>query len=137
MAEIQAAFHTISWGTRFKNERELIRALRSIRDAGFRGVEFSQRPDVHHLCVPDYETLEALATRECGLKILGFAGGTLWDRMQFCGDHTDPYLLVYDWDVRFIRCAIKRFTIGLHQRVLTRTSRGRGRCGYWERPRRS
>ena len=116
------AFQTIAWGTQFRYKKELTDALDLIARSGYQGVEFSQRPDMDHLCVGSLRELKALAN-ERKLEILGFAGGTLRDRMEFCGDDTSPYLLVYDWDVPFIEQAIQKFTVALHPRVFTPISR--------------
>jgi sugar phosphate isomerase/epimerase len=108
---MRPAYQTIIWGSRIPN---LDQALDLIRDAGFEGVEFAQPPS-EFKC-----TIEALLAKleSRGLTLLGLAGGSLQERMDYCGEYRDLYLYIEEWDDEIHSAAIARgFRLALHLHV--------------------
>ena len=103
---------TISWGIQIANISEV---LDVIKLAGFQGVEIPQRPD--SLGVANIEELKILLD-ERDLELLTFNGGTLKERVDFCGDIYPQYLYVEHWDLKNVNYALERgFTVAFHPRV--------------------
>ena len=109
---MKIGFHTNPWGMAITNIQRL---LDSIAELGFQGVDFSQRPD--KLGVHSIAELSNLL-RDRNLELLGLAGGTLEERMLFCGDvHHPEYLQVEDWDAFSAERAIEAgYRLALHPR---------------------
>ena len=101
------AFQTVIWGCRI-HDLELV--LDILAACGYQGVEFSQRPE--QICVRDPtfpdsgrqvrdidELLHLLQVNGRNLTLVGLAGGTLRERMDFCGPRFRPeYLYIEEWD---------------------------------------
>jgi hypothetical protein len=107
---MKLGFQTILWGPRLDDLDGILNAL---AEAGFQGVEFSQRPeqlkDVTQLC-------RSLEKR--GLAFLGLVGGSLQERMDFCRDVRPGYLYVENWQPDVCPRAIENgFTLALHPHV--------------------
>ena len=82
---------TVIWGQQID---DLPGALDLLEFHGCEGVEFSQRPDT----LGNARELKSML-RDRSLHLLGLAGGTLRERMEFCGDVLRPdYLYVESWD---------------------------------------
>ena len=103
---MKIGYQTIIWGGRFDNIES---ALDAIAAAGYRGVEFAQRPQ--HL-PPLHTLLEMLKKR--GLAFLGLAGGMLWERVEYCGNIRPLYLYVEDWNEDAPDALKRGFTLALH-----------------------
>ncbi len=90
-----------------------------IQQEGYQGVEFAQRTDF----LGDIDGLLRLL-EERGLALVGLAGGSLRQRMDFCGRYTVPYLYVEDWEEDIAKEAIGRgFTLALHPHIFTQVHR--------------
>lgn len=96
------AFETVIWGRRIEN-LELV--LDTIAACGYRGVEFAQAPGQIMALGSDEKrvSIEALGIKELlrllgerDLSLVGLAGGTLEQRIRFCGDFRDCFLYVED-----------------------------------------
>lgn len=94
------AFETVVWGRRID---DLDFVLDAISACGYQGVEFAQTPS--NIQVRDGgfsrpirdidELLQMLRSRN--LELVSLVGGTLEERMKFCGDFRPHYLYVDDW----------------------------------------
>jgi signal transduction histidine kinase/sugar phosphate isomerase/epimerase len=79
----------------------------------YEGVELFQRPEV----LGDIDKLLRLL-REYGLTLIGLTGGSLRERMEFCGDFRPEYLYIDSWDREEALLAMRRgFTLGIHPHV--------------------
>lgn len=111
---MKIGFETIIWGMQIN---DLKYALDIIAEAGYQGVEFAQRPDA--LGVNNIDELLKLL-KERNLTLLSFVGGTLDERMAFCGDFRPEYMYVEHSDLKSLPEAIQRgFIPSLHLRVFT------------------
>ena len=104
---MRVAAQTVIWGNRLDN---LANVLDLLATHGCEGVEFSQRPEM----LGNIATLlELLGERR--LTFLGLSGGTLLDRMRFCGEVGRPeYLYVEGWDREAPAAVAEGFTLALH-----------------------
>jgi len=119
------AFQTVIWGRRI-HDVELV--LDIIAACGYQGVEFAQRPEQICVCDPGSregdrpvrdinELLDLLRAKGRTLALVGLAGGTLRERMDFCGpDFRPEYLYIEDWDAEAEEavCATNPFRLALH-----------------------
>jgi len=116
---MRVGFQTVLWGRRIDNLSE---ALDNLALAGFEGVEFAQHPK--NLCSIQ-ELSNLMGERD--LEIIGFTGGPLRQRMEFCENHRPAYLYVDTVDLD-VEEAIKRgFRIALHPHVFMPVD-GLARC---------
>ena len=108
---MKIAANTLIWGNRAV---DLPKMLDFLAANGCEGVEFSQRPE--RLGDP-HDLRQLLADR--GLVLLGLSGGTVDERIKYCGDVLKPnYLYVDGWDeveAREARCA--GFLLALHPHI--------------------
>lgn len=105
---MKIGFQTIVWGPRV---RRIEYMLDVIAAAGYQGVELFQRPEVLGSI---HKILHLLEKRH--LKLIGLSGGSLKERMDFCGkDFRPEYLYVDTWDEQEA-CEVMNagFTLGLH-----------------------
>lgn len=86
------AFETVPYGRRIVDTPSV---MREIAAHGYHGVEFAQHPKLLG-GINDVDHLYSLAA-EFGLTILGFVGGTLSERMEFCREKRPEYLIVDSW----------------------------------------
>lgn len=104
---MKIGFQTIVWGPRVENVEYM---LDVIAGAGFEGVEFMQRPEV----LGNINHIVKLL-KERNLELIGLTGGSLAERMEFCGEFRPEYLYVDTWDEEAAFKAMdKGFTVGLH-----------------------
>lgn len=111
---MKIGIHSRIWGIKF---RDIRRALDLIAEAGYQGVEFSQRWDALGVQGPE-ELLELL--KERNLVLLSLTNGTLKERLAFCRKSCPEYLYIKHWDLKKIP-AMKRlgFTPALHPGMFT------------------
>lgn len=83
---------TIAWGRQLEDIEQL---LYDAALSGFEGVEFAQTPTA--LGVNNVQELLRLMAKY-RLHLIGLAGGSLDDRMQFCCDQRPDYLYIEDWE---------------------------------------
>jgi sugar phosphate isomerase/epimerase len=116
---MKVGFQTVLWG-RLVHDLDLV--LAQLAAIGYQGVEFAQareelrvRRNGGERPIENVKELLQL-TRKHGLELLGFAGGTLKERMEFCGDYRPPYLYVDSWDHDAQRAITMSppFTLALH-----------------------
>lgn len=116
------AFETVVWGRRID---DLDFVLDVLSACGYQGVEFAQNcQDIMVLDAnarrgarPVRDIQELLAKlSDRGLELVSLAGGTLRERMEFCGDFRPPYLYVEDWTAAEEEAmeSSPPFTLGLH-----------------------
>ena len=91
----KVGYQTIIWGKSI-HPGYFDSVLEIIAGAGFQGVEIAQHPET----VPRYPELrEKLKAKD--LKLLGLAGGTLEERIDYLGGRTgdeSPYLCIANWE---------------------------------------
>ncbi|MGA3026075.1 MAG: ATP-binding protein [Bryobacteraceae bacterium] len=107
---------------------DLERVFDAIHEAGFQGVELAQPPAT----LPPYSELKHLLGRKGKeLMLLGLAGGSLQDRMQYLSDAGEgesgtsrasspdalPYLYIEYWDDAIAPAAAKEHRLALHPHV--------------------
>jgi sugar phosphate isomerase/epimerase/signal transduction histidine kinase len=114
---MQIACQTILWGRQIANFEETVKA---IAHEGFSGIEIAQRPDLLG-GIHSANDLQSLLD-DFDIELLGLAGGTLTERIDFAtGVFQDIYLYVERWDRRdeaAIQLAIKcGFRIAIHPHV--------------------
>lgn len=113
---MKVGVQTIIWGPR---PADFCAMCDSIRDAGYLGVEVFQRPEVLGSIE---KLLRVLEDRD--LELIGLAGGSLKQRMEFCGDYRPGYLYVENWNDSESREAIRKgFTLALHPHLYTQIHR--------------
>ncbi|MBM3217064.1 sugar phosphate isomerase/epimerase, partial [Candidatus Poribacteria bacterium] len=104
---LKIGFQTILWGPRLPSVEHVLHIL---TQAGFQGVEFAQRPKY----LGSIDDLLRTAER-IGMRLLGLAGGTIRERVEFCKDYKDLYLYVEEWNEKEATYAIEHgFTLALH-----------------------
>lgn len=119
--QVSWAVQTVLWGRELTNLRL---TLRTIRAAGYAGVEIAQAPQniivdpsTPATCRPplDGQELDEIC-REERLKFLGLSGGSLRDRLRFCGRFRPPYLYTDTWnaDCEANSRVPLPFVLGLH-----------------------
>jgi sugar phosphate isomerase/epimerase/signal transduction histidine kinase len=99
---MRLAFESVLWGLRID---DLDYMLKVVKACGFEGVEIAQSPqniflyenDRNNRPVRDMDELLACFARH-GLSLVGLAGGTLEQRIQFCGQHRGAYLYLDEWN---------------------------------------
>jgi signal transduction histidine kinase/sugar phosphate isomerase/epimerase len=97
------------------------RTLDVIHSAGFQGVEIAQRPET--LCGGDIQAFRRLL-EERDLKLVGLAGGSLRQRMEFLGDDRAPYLYTDEIDEETVSEALHRgFQVAIHPHFFKRIQR--------------
>ena len=106
---MQFGFQTIAWGSWID---DLEGALDVIADAGYQGVEFSQRPE----CLGSIENLLNLLQQR-NLTLIGLMGGTLFERMKFCKHHRGAHLVVFDWHPHAELAIKEGFNLALHPHI--------------------
>lgn len=92
---MKAGFETVIFGRIVDDWPE---KFRMIREAGFRGIEIAQSPEMLRLSgVSDYQTLRNML-QDADLHLIGLAGGSLEMRLRWIGETQRPdYLYVSDW----------------------------------------
>ncbi len=127
----KVGFQTIIYGRRIT---DLDSVLTTIKAAGFSGVEFFQH---HKNLLFDNNQTGSLSfdnlyerVQDAGLVLLGLAGGTLEERIQFCQESNYPsrvdslYLYVDDLDDHAIdRATELGLTLAFHPHAFTRYDR--------------
>ena len=95
---VKIAANTLIWGNRLDDLRRMLDFLAA---NGCEGVEFSQRTEQ----LGDPQHLRCLLA-DRGLTLLGLSGGTVDERIKYCGDVLKPnYLYVDGWDESDARAA--------------------------------
>jgi signal transduction histidine kinase/sugar phosphate isomerase/epimerase len=104
---MKIGFQTIVWGPRVRNLEHMLEVIAA---AGYVGVEFFQRPELLRSIDRLLRLLE-----EHHLKLIGLSGGSLTERMKFCGWFHPEYLYVDTWnEEEACKAMDKGFTLGLH-----------------------
>lgn len=117
--KLRFAFGTVTYGRRIP---DLAAMLDDIADAGYEGVEICQAPDMI-AGIRTHAALEKMAA-DRGLQVLGYVGGTLESRMQFCGAGFSGYLVIDDWDDDACKRAMEAgYRLALHPHVLHEIAR--------------
>ncbi len=115
---LRFAFSTASYGRRFHRITDV---LDEVADAGFRGIEFAQAPNM--LGVTSHTELEKLCLKR-ELQILGYSGGTLQSRMDFCGKRFSGYLSIdFRDEDGWVRAMHEGFRLALHPHTLHQMAR--------------
>jgi sugar phosphate isomerase/epimerase len=101
---MRICYQTVIWGRRIDDLEMVFSQLEAI---GYEGIEFAQAPsELYVRCgvdspasrpVRDIRELLDLA-RKHNIEVLGFAGGTLEERIAFCGDYRPPFLYMDSWE---------------------------------------
>lgn len=108
---MRPGFQTIIWGPHVEDFDSVLDAIAA---AGYHGVEISQRPDSLGNDMHDIAGLLRAIERR-GLTLIGLAGGTLKERMDFCEDFRPSYLYVEEWDEHLSPQAVQMgFRLALH-----------------------
>jgi sugar phosphate isomerase/epimerase/signal transduction histidine kinase len=111
---MRLAIQTILFGQKIQSIGSL---LDYVRQLGFQGVEFAQRPcNLGREPVPVKQLFEMCAER--GLSVVGLAGGTLKERVSYCEAFRPGYL--YTENVgsdEHLRAEAAGFTLALHPHV--------------------
>ena len=116
---MKIGINTISWGLHISDLRNV---LSLVADAGYKGVELSQRPDALGLHSGVKELIQLLNALD--LSFLTIVGGTLRERVDFCEDVRPEYLYVEPWDFDNIPYATDRdIKVAFHPRVFAPNSR--------------
>ncbi len=105
---MKIGFQTIVWGPRVRNLEYMLGVIEA---AGYEGVELFQRPEV----LGSIDNVLRLLEKH-HLKLIGLSGGSLTERMDFCGDFFRPdHLYVDTWNEEEACKAMDAgFTLGLH-----------------------
>jgi signal transduction histidine kinase/sugar phosphate isomerase/epimerase len=113
---MKVGIQTILWGTKVP---DLAGMLGQIASYGFQGVEFAQSPRA----LPTLPQLLSLLETH-NLELVGLAGGTLRERVAYCGDFRPNYLYVDTWDETEGIAALEAgFTLALHPHLFKNISR--------------
>ena len=111
--QLKIGFATILWGPEIDDLED---ALATIAEAGYRGVEFSQR--IANLGEPDDLTM---LLDKYQLTLIGLAGGSLKERMDFyhrLPPHSQPeYLVVYERHPQAEEAIKAGFPLALHPHI--------------------
>ena len=111
--EMNIGCQTTIWGAKIRNLEE---TLNAIRDAGYEGVEFHQRPEnisERQANFSSQELEDLLGER--GLTLLGLAGGSLRERLDFSESVKPMYLSIDHWDEQVAPAALEAgFTLAFH-----------------------
>ncbi len=99
-------YETIIWGREID---DLDTVLDIIAGAGYQGVEFSQWPG---RLPPIQDLLKMLEDRQ--LALIGFSGGTLYERIKYCGNYRPEHLIVFDWSELAEKATADGFKFALH-----------------------
>lgn len=99
---MRLAFESVLWGLRID---DLEYMLKVVKACGFEGVELAQSPKnifIHEngsYRRPVRHITELLTYfQKYGLILVGLAGGTLEQRIAFCGDYRGAYLYLDEWN---------------------------------------
>ena len=108
---MKLAAQTVLWGNRIES---ISRILDTLTMNGFHGVEFSQCPEQLGKA---HDLRQMLSDRK--IELVGLSGGTLRDRVAYCGSVLRPeFLYVERWDEVECRPALKAgFRLALHPHV--------------------
>ncbi len=127
---MRCGFQTLSWGRRIE---DLDLALDQIAACGYEGVEIAQAPgdiwihDPHSKSHRSVESISEILTRLASRKLtlIGLAGGSLEQRIKFCGDFRPDYLYQDRWDAETeaVTKLEVPFTIGLHPHLFMPVNR--------------
>jgi signal transduction histidine kinase/sugar phosphate isomerase/epimerase len=113
---MKAAFQTILWGPSLERWVEV---LKTIHEIGYDGVEIAQPPDR----LPPPRQLQQVLN-ELKLEFVGFAGGQLTRRMEYCAEYRPGYLYIEDWLQGACERALEEgFTLALHPHMYKRVHR--------------
>jgi signal transduction histidine kinase/sugar phosphate isomerase/epimerase len=112
---MKIGFRTNIWGSRID---DLPYALDLLASAGFQGVEICQCPATLEKVEDLMKMLEAR-----GLTLAGLSGGTLRERMDYCGDFRPGYLFTDDWYPGESEEAGRHFVLALHPHAFKRVRR--------------
>ncbi len=112
-------FQTVVWGRRIDDLDHLLAVLAA---CGYEGVEFGQNH--RDIYVRENGAARPIGTfqrlkercRAHGLELVGLVGGTLDERMAFCGEDRSAYLYVDSWSDEFAAAleSDNPFTLALH-----------------------
>lgn len=116
---MRLGFETVVWGRRID---DLDHVLGVLAACGYAGVEFGQsHRDIYVRENGDTKpvgTMQRLKERLAahGLELIGLVGGTLDERMAFCGDDRSTYLYLDSWSDAHAKAleANPPFTLALH-----------------------
>jgi signal transduction histidine kinase/sugar phosphate isomerase/epimerase len=127
---MKVGFETIIFGSEIE---DLGSVLDMIAGLGYEGVEFSQAPDrIFIRQEPEKDDLVSIDAKRLetemkarNLVFLGMAGGTLEERMDFCGEYKPLYLYIdNDLSEKDIEKAkAKGFTLALHPHIFMKNCR--------------
>jgi sugar phosphate isomerase/epimerase/nitrogen-specific signal transduction histidine kinase len=108
LKDVKIAVETVIWKDGIEN---LAQVFETICAHGYKGIEFSHRPEQ----IGNRQTLTRLLN-DFGLTLVGLSGGTLHERVAFCGDTLRPeYLYIENWDDNECKMAIDAgFVLALH-----------------------
>jgi signal transduction histidine kinase/sugar phosphate isomerase/epimerase len=110
---MKVACQTILWGTQFDDP---LTVFQTIYELGFEGIEIAQPPSV----LPEPSELRAIF-EAFGLEFVGFYGGSLANRIDYCQDFRPKYLAIEDWDDVGCKRALREgFTLALHPHAYKR-----------------
>ena len=113
---MKIGFRTNIWGQRID---DLQYALDLIAGAGFQGVEICQCPGT---LIKIESLMEMLGERR--LTLAGLSGGTLRERMDYCGDIRPGYLFTDDWyPGESEEVGRRHFVLALHPHAFKRVRR--------------
>ncbi|MBD3373581.1 GAF domain-containing protein [candidate division KSB1 bacterium] len=113
---VKIGYQTIIWGPIIEN---LERCLDIIALAGYKGVEFAQHPKY----LGDITKLTRLLA-ERNLSFLGLAGGSIQERIEFCGNTKPHYLYTNTCDSHMInQVTFNGHTLALHPYIYSSTHR--------------
>lgn len=89
---MKLGLQTICWGPRIQDVEYLCKLASAL---GFQGIEFAQPPpDIGGVGIHDLLDM----MKKHRLELIGLAGGSLVERVEFCKGHRPEYLYVEDWD---------------------------------------
>jgi sugar phosphate isomerase/epimerase/nitrogen-specific signal transduction histidine kinase len=108
LKDVKIAVETVLWKEGIQNLAEVFETISAY---GCKGIEFSHWPTQ----IGNSQTLMRLLN-DFGLTLVGLSGGTLHERVEFCGDILRPeYLYVENWDDNGCKMAIDAgFVLALH-----------------------
>ncbi len=123
---MKIACQTILWGSRLDDPLDM---FQTIHELGFQGVEICQPPS----SLPHPSALRGIF-EHLDLTFLGFYGGTLPARIDYCRkycpenvrfeDWNKPYLCINDWDEGPCRMALdEEFELALHPHMYYKNHR--------------
>ena len=135
---MRLGFQTLPWGRRID---DLDHTLAVIVACGYEGVEFGQshvdifvRDNGQSKPIGTFRRLKERLEKH-NLKLIGFVGGSLEERMAFCGDDRDSYLYVDSWSPAWDKALLTEnpFTLALHPHWLMQVRKLRHAEEYLEK----